>query len=73
MKLTPNLINNITMTKKDFETVAKSLGLAATKLDLSADQIGKLAAYVSEGLKSTNPRFDSARFIDAVCNNAFNN
>lgn len=52
------------MTKKDFEAIAAAIRAAtATTQELSAMEIvaEKIAAYCA----STNPRFDTARFLAA--------
>ncbi len=54
------------MTRKDYELLAVILADALSAKRLHANQAAAIIKDFAKGLNPTNPRFDEARFIDAV-------
>jgi hypothetical protein len=58
------------VTKKDYETIAKSIGWtiedSERRQNLDTKALYYYVGVISEMLKAENPRFDTQRFIDAV-------
>ena len=61
------------MTRKDYEIIAATIRTACNRLPAGSPGAGShyvkqvLAGEFAQALKTTNPRFDEARFVDA-CN-----
>ena len=60
------------MTKKDFELIARVLNYRRWQAANTADkdQVMATAQAFALALAADNPRFDSARFLMAVCKDA---
>jgi hypothetical protein len=59
------------MTKKDFQAVAKALGIALSRHDLKDTQIIAIIERFTAEIAHTNPNFKAKVFHDFACDNVF--
>jgi hypothetical protein len=59
------------MTRKDFVVIARALGIALSRQDLTVDQIEAIIQTFTSNIQDTNPNFKRHVFVNAVRDNTF--